>query len=260
VFLSHLQCVILDSPVQTGIGIRKVCRGWTGTNDIPAAGNGDATPFFTLTNDSTITWLWDNQFLLTATTNGGGTIVGDQGWMPDGTNVLLYALTNRHYHFSNWSGDLPSGGDTNIPAQSLLMDQPRNVTAHFPAILAALGTPEWWLALHYGESNDFDALELTDSDADSLNAHDEYIADTDPTNTVSFPRFSHLGVALGGYRLSWPGSTERLYDVYRQTNLTTANEQPMASNIPGDVSGTTEIIDADASEGRQFYRLKVKLP
>jgi hypothetical protein len=47
----------VTSPSQNPYGVSYVCTGWTGTGSVPESGSGTEV-FFTITEDSTITWHW----------------------------------------------------------------------------------------------------------------------------------------------------------------------------------------------------------
>jgi hypothetical protein len=65
------------------------------------------------------------------------------------------------------------------------MDAPKSVTANFEANYTTnRPTPEAWLA-QYGVTSEFEQSSLEDADRDGLANWQEYIAGTDPTNTVT---------------------------------------------------------------------------
>jgi hypothetical protein len=47
----------ITSPVTEG-GTVWTCTGWTGTGSVPPSGTGTSTGYFTITQDSSITWIW----------------------------------------------------------------------------------------------------------------------------------------------------------------------------------------------------------
>ncbi len=49
----------MQSFVSTGTGMGYACTGWTGTACVPVSGIGTNTGLFTLTNHSSVTWLWE---------------------------------------------------------------------------------------------------------------------------------------------------------------------------------------------------------
>ena len=110
--------------------IRYVCTGWTGTGSVPASGGGTSTTF-TITMDSTVTWLWKTQYLLETGVDpaDGGTVdvTPSGGWYNDGTTVTLTATPNAGYVFTGWTGDYTG---TQNPL-SVTMDGPKSLMAHF---------------------------------------------------------------------------------------------------------------------------------
>ena len=123
------------------------------------------------------------EFVLVYTALAGGSILGaaTQTVAHGGSGTAVTAVTNLYYAFAQWSDGLgtETRTDTNVAANL-------SVAAQFSAILAAGGTPHWWLAGHYPGSNDFDAAENGNTDGDPFTAGQEYVADTDPTNPASF--------------------------------------------------------------------------
>ncbi|OQX89509.1 MAG: hypothetical protein B6D65_02800 [candidate division Zixibacteria bacterium 4484_93] len=60
---TEIFCTVDDSVVSADE--RHICTGWTGTGSVPSSGTGSTTPTFTMTENSTITWNWQNFYLLT---------------------------------------------------------------------------------------------------------------------------------------------------------------------------------------------------
>jgi len=111
-------------------GTRFVASGWTGTGSVPAAGAGTSSSF-TLLNNSTLTWNWQtNQYQLTATVSGSGTVSVTNAWYAPGATASLAATAGSNFFFVRWLGNVPACAATN-PTLLLTMDQPRAVTALF---------------------------------------------------------------------------------------------------------------------------------
>jgi hypothetical protein len=251
-------CAVLDSPVPEGAGTQYVCIGWTGTGSVPAAGEGTNTPGVVLSNNSSITWHWSTNVWLAAATEGGGSVAGADRWFGIGTNVQVEALTDAYYYFGGWSGDV-GGGDTNAPLHEVAMDRTRALLASFQPYLATNGVPQWWLALHYGPTSDFDTVALSDTDTDSAPAWAEYIADTDPTNALSVFRILQARGDDGDIRLWWASSEGREYAVWRTTNPVQGwPPPPLAGNIAPDPSGTNVFTDA-VTDRPTYYRIGVRM-
>jgi len=221
-----LTCRVPDSPV-TVAATQYVCKGWAGSGNVPPAGAATATDPLTLTDDSSITWLWTTNYWLGATVEGHGAVLNGNAWHARGTNLAVTAVTDAYCSFEYWSGDVP-GTDTNNPSVILPMDRGKQVTAHFSVEFATNSTPKWWLAEHYGPTNDFDALAMSDSDGDGLAAWEEYWSGTIPTNAMDVLRVAAADpLAPNGVRLRWPSLAGRLYTIYMATNVVS----PQWSNV-----------------------------
>ena len=139
------------------------------------------------------------------------------------------------------------------------MDKGRTVTANFSPDLATNQTPHWWLALHYGDTNDFNTLAMSDSDGDSLAAWQEYRAGTIPTNILSRFTVSRITTSgdQSGHVLYWNSLNGRIYTIYTATQL----DLPDWSSIR-QVQGTNglqEYTDTNTTHSFRLYRLGVDL-
>jgi parallel beta-helix repeat protein len=119
----------VTSPVEGPPNIQYRCTGYTGTGSCPSG--TELSVSFTITQPSSVTWNWINQYTLTVSVSPGGSgTVGrspDNTWYDSGTVVQLTAIANMGYGFGNWSGDL-SGGEN---PKNLSMNGPKSVTANF---------------------------------------------------------------------------------------------------------------------------------
>lgn len=113
----------------TNGGVRLNCAGWSGTNDIPTTGNTNVV-VFTATTNSAMTWLWQTQYMMTATAITNGTVTPTSAWYQAGSTSIVTALPNTGYHFAGWTGDVP-GAQTNNSPVSLTMNQARTIAANF---------------------------------------------------------------------------------------------------------------------------------
>lgn len=92
---------------------------------------------------------------------------------------------------------------------------------NFTTTLTNHATLTWnWLAIPtnwftgYGLTNDLAAAAWEDPEPDGFFTWQEYLADTDPTNAVSFPRMAFVETYQTNFPiLTWPFSTGRLYSV-----------------------------------------------
>ena len=189
-------------------GTQLVCSGWAMAGNDPTAGT--ATNFtMTATNDASLVWLWTTNYWLDADAAEHGSVNVADGWQPGGAATQITALADAYYHFTNWTGSV---SETNNPLD-LFMDAPKAVQANFAANVAAGNVPEWWLAEH-GWTNDFDAAATNDAEPDGFPTWQEYVADTDPTNDLSFPRMAFVETwQTNPPIVTWPFSTGRLYQI-----------------------------------------------
>ncbi len=164
--------VVTPSVIQPAAanGTQYVSLGWTQSGHSPVSGGG--TNFsMTVTNNASLTWLWQTNVQLTRAVSGNGTLSGDgDGYYARGGTVNLTATPDAGYVFRGWSGDVPTG-QTNDNPLALTMDRKRNVTANF----GPYGGPFAAKTLD-GSLTDWSSAELFYSDAE--------IADGLPLNST----------------------------------------------------------------------------
>ena len=140
------------------------------------------------------------------------------------------------------------------------MDRPKAVTAVFAEnVTANTSTPECWLA-QYGWTNNFESAATNDADGDGIPAWAEYIADTNPTNALSY--FHILNVSKStGLAMSYPSSASRKYTLYYRTNLAAGcwTNVPSQTGIPGS-GGVDTLTDPSPSDAQRSYRVGVSTP
>lgn len=96
----------------------------------------------------------------------------------------------------------------------------------------------------------------TDSDYDGQNDWDEYkVTGTSPTNRYSVFKLTTIptNTTLNSLRISWPSAINRLYTLYRTTNLAAGFGPPMTNNIFADPSGTNTFIDNTTSNSPHYF-------
>jgi hypothetical protein len=126
---TSLKAAITNSPVTSG-ATQYVCAGWIGTGSVPAAGTTTNTGAFTLTGNSTVTWIWHTNYWLKPQTSAGGTVSATARWCSLGSNVCITATPSNHYHFVSWSGD--TGGCEVVGSTiTATMNRTRTITANF---------------------------------------------------------------------------------------------------------------------------------
>ena len=131
------------TPANEVNGQRWSCLGWQvntnegGTNigGVLASGAGTQA-VFTMSTNFILTWLWTNQYRLTAAAAPGGAVnTATNGWYTNGTLATLIPAADPGYYFAAWDGaDLPVGQAWDNPL-TVTMDQARtNLTAVFAAL------------------------------------------------------------------------------------------------------------------------------
>ncbi|NCC51572.1 MAG: choice-of-anchor D domain-containing protein, partial [Spartobacteria bacterium] len=118
----------VTTPADESNGVRYACTGWTGTGDVPTNGTTNTVTFL-FTTDSTLTWQWKTQYLLTQESTGGyvyGLVSGwkDQGWIFD-----LTARPTNGYLFAHWLTNGSYAGDADV--FRVLADAPKQISAIF---------------------------------------------------------------------------------------------------------------------------------
>ena len=133
---------------------------------------------------------------------------------------------------------------------------------HFPQGFAAMDTPHWWLDMHLLNAGgvSFDVAELTDTDNDEAQAWQEFIADTDPTNSASVFRILEISQTIPT-SVTFTGASSRLYTLFGCSNLV----ENIWTNVPGTgprsgAGGADSMTDTNDPPKGPFYRLQVKLP
>ena len=133
--------MVVTNQVEPYVGVasgdRQVCTGWTGTGSAPASGSGTQV-VFTISNASTVTWNFAQQYELAldtvsdGTTSGApGSITGSStGWYASGASITLTAAPLPEFRFAGWFGDVPAAM-TNQNPLTLSMSQPRTIYARF---------------------------------------------------------------------------------------------------------------------------------
>ena len=88
------------------------------------------------------------------------------------------------------------------------------LTNHAALVWNWLAIPTNWFA-GYGWTNDLADAAWTDAEPDGFFTWQEYLADTDPTNAVSFPFMAFVETyQTNAPIVTWPASSERLYEIH----------------------------------------------
>ena len=234
------------------------CQGWVTRGGLdPAAGAGTQA-VVTVNGVAVLTWLWKTNYWLDTEAGPNGTVNVGDGWQDAGVTTQVTADADLYYHFTNWTGDAAGGSNP----LDLLMDGPKSILANFAETLAAQGTPHWWLAWHELTNNgaSFDEAEAGDTDFDTFTAGEEYIADTDPTDSNSYFRVTQI-THESPVTVRFDSSTGRLYILEGATNLVNG----LWTNVPGagprlGAGDGDALTDTNEPPWGPYYRLGVELP
>lgn len=239
-----------------------VCAGWAASGSVtPLSGSGTQA-VVTVYGDGTLTWLWTTNYQFEALAGPYGSVEFHESWYPLGADVDISGKPDVFYHFSNWTGDVPAGGETN---DSILvhMDGPKTIMAHFaPDVTVNTGTPHWWLDEH-GFSEDFEAAATNDPDEDSVPTSDEYVMDTDPKNESSYLRFTSISSIGDNVEITWEGGTLSTQRFETTENFSSdvvifkhspKEWDPAWTNIPPTPTANVQLLQKNASSC--FYRIR----
>ena len=268
----------VTTPFAGGAGEQFICTGETGTGSAPTSG-GTSGIGFTITQDSSVTWNWQQQFELTATVDpvGAGTVNGT-GWYNAGADANISAVANANFIFREWSGD---AAGTNA-ATVVTMDGPKAVTAHFDPLytLTVVISPAGGgtvvkdpdeaqyrsgtvVDLTANENADYRFVNWTGDVANPNAANTTVTMDSDKTVTANFIRQYTLTMAVSpvGSGTTTPAVGAHIYDEDEVVNITA---DPAAGfgfvNWTGDVANpnaanTTVMMDADKTVTANFIEI-----
>jgi hypothetical protein len=229
---------------------RYVCTGWSMTGNDPQSGITNAMTM-THTNAAVLTWLWKTQYDLTVSAATNGAVAATNGWWDAGTIATASATPVQFYHFSEWTGTLSSV----ISPLFITMDQPCHLTALFMENLATNGVPQWWLASYrLTNGGDWDAAALGNGDTDALLNWQEWVTDTDPTNSLSYLGMDGIAASATGTVLRWRGGVLAT-QVLERTGQLAAPWQAIFTNLPP-TAVTTNQFDPAGTNAPLFYRIR----
>ncbi len=139
----------VDLRVDEANGVRYRCIGWqvTDASGFSDAGSGTEV-IVTVTTNTTLTWLWTNEYYLVASAGPGGSLQTDRtGWYTDGEATSLTPVPSGGYAFSQWSGGY-APASLNASPLPITMNQPRAIRANFGMVAGQVkdwvgGTGNW---------------------------------------------------------------------------------------------------------------------
>jgi len=117
------------------------------------------------------------------------------------------------------------------------------------------GIYSYWESLHFGGPTN--AIPLEDPDGDNFSNLEEFIADTDPTNAMSFFFISSVAHSNDTI-IMFHSSTGRLYGMEFSTNPVSPSWSVVVTDIPGN-GGLLSLMDTNMSPP-SCYRANVRLP
>lgn len=121
------------------------------------------------------------------------------------------------------------------------------------------GIPDGWLQ-QFGLNPVEPGTALGNPDNDPHTTLEEWIADTNPTNALSY--FQLAGISNGPpLSISFLGSTNRLYTLTSATGLVAGvnwEAVPGQTDVRG--AGGTSLLNATNSSGSEFFRVRVRVP
>ena len=116
----------------------------------------------------------------------------------------------------------------------------------------AKGTPIWWLA-DYGLTEADDDL---DTDHDGIPTWQEWVSDTDPTNSASALKITDIEPGGTGTKVYWKGGVQATQVLEWRTNLVSGTGwTPVFTNLPP-TPATNDFTDPGATGPAGFYRFK----
>ena len=117
--------------------------------------------------------------------------------------------------------------------------------------------PERWLAAN-GITNDFDLAEEDDPDEDGMPTWKEYRANTRPKDPTSVLQFEAIQPVVDGDEavLVWQSASNRVYSIWRSTNLADGFGLCIATNLPATPTQNVYTDRLDGAEGL-FYRIEL---
>jgi hypothetical protein len=139
------------------------------------------------------------------------------------------------------------------------------VSYYYQLVLDSVGDgiPDLWRAQYFGglgTTTNAISCATCDPDGDGANNYQEYIADTNPTNALSY--FHLQGITpLPNVTVAFQSSSNRNYTLYADDNLSTGIWSSVSGQI--NVSGTGGILtltNPQPADLQMFFRVGVQLP
>jgi len=187
--------VSVDFPAEGSNGWRTACIGWLGYGSVPTTGQLDFYDL-TITEDSALAWLWQEQTALMMTSSPYGAFELST-WHQKGAlaDSLIAPESHRfnqvHLSFAGWTVDGMRWPSNNAPSDlqitNIPMSAPRTAVATY--VETALdedgnGLPDWFELRYFGETGQD---RYGDNDLDGYENELEAADHTDPFDPFSIP-------------------------------------------------------------------------
>ena len=251
---SVISCSVTNSAVTDGL-VQQVMTGWSLGS---MAGTG-AVVQVSVTNDLILTWNWKTRYWLDTGAGTYGEVDEPDQWVDADSVVTITATPDLFYHTHQWTGDT---GGTTISADGNQVDvpmtQPRSILALFAENMDINGVPQRWF-YENGFTNTWETAGAEDADQDGMLTWEEWVAGTSPTNMeeVLSLDIQKITESSNGMVLMWPGVSNRVYKVWRSTDLREGFRQ-----ISGNLQATPPINsfrEPEAPAGQPaYYRISVE--
>jgi hypothetical protein len=180
---------------------------------------------------------------------GGGPLV--QMVSHEGSAVFPVIDEAPGWLLAGWSGT-----HQNIQSDVILQ-------AVYQELLAAHGTPHWWLienglAAPDATNQQLDTAELSDPSGKGNTAAFDYIAGTAPNVASDRLKFTRMDVGQSGIELAWPGSLGRRYRILSSSTLNLGSWTPVAT-VQCTVNDETLTTTVPMTSASGFFRIAVSL-